>query len=214
MSFLGSVLVISGGLAFYRANIIRKNLKGYLNEKFLNMPINISDDSMLTLFALYKGKTVQQPTAIAFNMMPEKFSHHVRQQIRWQRGSFIRSFWRVKYLPVFSFGFFRQVNSWVGQALSTLVILLIFSTQLVQINSEIIYTFILVGMATNYMQTLKYLTITRSDESLKDRLLIFLLYSPIISLWSMFIFKPLRIYSMLTCVKSGWGTRQNVEVKL
>ena len=214
MSFLNSVLVNSGGLAFYRANIVRDNLDTYLNEKFANMDVKISDDSMLTFFALLEGRTVQQPTAITFNMMPENFSHHTRQLIRWQRGSFIRSFWRIKYLPVFSFGFWRQLISWMNQLVSTIVFFLIIFAQVIEVNWEIVLSFVLVAIIANYIQAFKYLTIYRSDESTRYRVVTFLLYSPIIFLWSLFIFRPLRIYSMITCLKSGWGTRKEVEVKL
>ncbi len=214
MSFLSSVLVNSGGLAFYRANIVRENLDVYLNEKFINMDVKISDDSMLTLFALQEGRTVQQSTAITFNMMPEKFNHHVRQLIRWQRGSFIRSFWRIKYLPVFSFGFIRQVISWVSQMVTTIVFLLIIFAQIIDINMGIVLTFLLVSIATNYIQTFRYLSIRRSDESLWYRICTFLFFSPLISFWSFFIFRPVKLYATLTCLKSGWGTREDVEVKL
>jgi hyaluronan synthase len=214
MSFLSSVLVNSGGLAFYRANIVRDNLDVYLNEKFMNMDVKISDDSMLTLFALQEGRTVQQSTAITFNMMPEKFNHHVRQLIRWQRGSFIRSFWRIKYLPVFSFGFLRQVMSWINQSVTAIVLILIVLSQVILINSDIVLTFILVSIATNYIQTFRYLTIRRTDESFAYRVATFIFYTPIISFWSFFIFRPIKLYASLTCLKSGWGTRKEVEVRL
>ncbi len=37
---------------------------------------------MLTLFALLNGRTVQ-PSAFAFAWMPDRWSHHYRQQVRW-----------------------------------------------------------------------------------------------------------------------------------
>jgi len=214
MSFLNSVLVNSGSLSFYRASVVRNNLDLYLNEKFLNMDVHISDDSMLTFFALQEGKTVQQTTAITFSLMPERMSHHVRQLVRWQRGSFIRSFWRIKYLPIFSWGFFRQVLSWVNQMVTSIVFLLIIFAQVIDLNINIILTFVLVAVATNYIQAFKYLTIERSDESFAYRIITFIFFTPFIFLWSAFIYRPLRLFSMITCLKSGWGTRKEVEVRL
>jgi len=95
MSQLGSVMVTSGGLAAYRCSILAENIDTYLNESYLGRHVEFSDDSLLTLFALLHGRTVQQPSAFAFAWMPDRWSHHYRQQERWFRGSFIRGLWRT-----------------------------------------------------------------------------------------------------------------------
>lgn len=107
MSMLGSVLVNSGALASYRREVLDHNISAYLNEVYIGKHVEFSDDSMLTLFALMRGRTVQQPIAFAFAVMPEDRSHHYRQQIRWFRGSFIRDLWRVRFLPLVCWGFWR-----------------------------------------------------------------------------------------------------------
>ncbi|WP_275561157.1 hypothetical protein [Streptomyces sp. 5-6(2022)] len=70
LSAMGSVLVNSGPLAAYRADVVRDNLDSYLNETFMGRPAMFSDDSLLTLYALLRGQTVQQPSAVAFTAMP------------------------------------------------------------------------------------------------------------------------------------------------
>ena len=90
MSRLGSVMVNSGGLAAYRCSILAENIETYMNESYLGRHVEFSDDSLLTLFALLRGRTVQQSSAFAFAWMPDRWSHHYRQQERWFRGSFIR----------------------------------------------------------------------------------------------------------------------------
>ncbi|MFF5217550.1 hypothetical protein [Micromonospora sp. NPDC000442] len=50
----------------------------------------------MTLFVMVRGRTVQQPTAFAFALMPNRFGHLCRMYLRWMRGSFIRSWWRVR----------------------------------------------------------------------------------------------------------------------
>ena len=87
MSAMGGVLVNSGALAFYRADLLRRHLDGYLNESFFGRRVGCSDDSMLTIYALMEGRAVQQPTAFAFTLMPERYSHHRRQYVRWMRGA-------------------------------------------------------------------------------------------------------------------------------
>jgi len=212
MSSLGSVLVNSGGLAAYRADIILKNIDAYTNESFFGRHIEFSDDSMLTLYALGIGKTVQQPTAFVFAMMPDKVSHHVRQQIRWMKGSFIRSWWRIKYLPVNSFGFARQALGWSQFVMSSMlvVLLLVFKPH---VNMESIFFIILIPILVGYAQALRYFSVQRSDESIFSQFLTYML-TPVAVLWSYFVLRPIRVYATLTCFNVGWGTRKSVEVEL
>lgn len=212
MSAFGSVLVNSGGLALYRANIIRENLNEYLNENFFGKHIEFSDDSMLTLYSLRRGKTVQQPTAFVFTMMPEKLSHHIRQQIRWMRGSFIRSWWRLKYLPLLSFGFWRQALGWSQLTVTTVLFILLFVVRPI-FDYRILPALLIVPILIGYVQALRYLSYRRSDQSFKSQFCTYLL-APLASLWSFFIFRPLRFYAIATCLNSAWGTRSKIEVKL
>lgn len=213
MSALGSVLVNSGGLAFYRSHIVRDNLKEYMNEKFFGQRIEFSDDSMLTLYSLMAGKTVQQPSAVVFTMMPDKLSHHIRQQVRWMRGSFIRSWWRIKFLPILSYGFIRQAMGWVQFAITSVVFMIVFVIHPATNSIAILPVLLLVPIIIGYLQALRYLTYRRSDQSFKSQFATFLL-SPIASIWSFTVFRVLKIYAMITCLNAGWGTRSSVEVSL
>lgn len=213
MSALGSVLVNSGGLAFYRASTVRDNLHEYLNEEFFGNHIEFSDDSMLTLYSLLKGKTVQQPSAIVFTMMPDKVSHHVRQQLRWMRGSFIRSWWRLKYLPMNSFGFIRQTLGWSQLALTTVVLAIVLFAKPTTNTVSVMATLLGVAVLIGYIQALRYLTIRRSDQTFRSQFITFLL-APFCSIWTFFVLRPVKFYAMATCFKSEWGTRKKIEVKL
>lgn len=212
MSSLGSVLVNSGGLAAYRADVVRSNLRAYLNETFFGRHIEFSDDSMLTLYSLQRGKTVQQPTAFVFTMMPDQLSHHVRQQTRWMKGSFIRSWWRLKYLPLNSFGFLRQAIGWAQFVMTTvfLALVLIFHPH---VNQALIPYFIIAPILIGYAQALRYFSVKRSDETIGSQIITYLL-TPLAILWSYFVLRPIRVYASLTCFNSKWGTRQAVEVTL
>lgn len=52
---------------------------------------------------------MHQPSAVSLPVYPETVSHHLRQWTRWMRASTIRTFWRLRYLPVFSYGWLYVV---------------------------------------------------------------------------------------------------------
>ena len=213
LSAFGSVLVNSGPLALYRAEVIRDAMPAYLSETFFGRPVHFSDDSMLTTYAILRGRTVQQPSAFAFCLMPETMKHHVNQYIRWMRGSFIRSWWRFKYLPLNSYGFWIHALGWLQMVLSLVLFVILFVVQPF-IDPRVVPYFILIPLLIAYIQALRYLSISRSDLSVGGQLLIFAI-TPIAALWAFFGLRVVRWYAMATCLKTGsWGTRSDVEVRL
>lgn len=212
-SRLGCVLVNSGCLAFYRADVIRPALPAYVRETFLGRPVEFSDDSLLTLYALLKGKTVQQPDAFAFMVMPEKLSHHFRQQIRWYRGSFIRSWWRFRYLPLRSIAYWEHMLIWITFALAmTLFSGAFIEAPLMDHRMPDIAATVL-ALTLTYAAASGYLMIRRDGCPLHRQLATFAL-SPLTGIWTLVVLRPLRIYAIVTCRRTGWGTRGTVEVGL
>jgi hyaluronan synthase len=211
MSVRGSVLVNSGAVAAYRAQAFRDALPVYLGETFMGVPVGFSDDSMLTLLALLRGRTVQQPTAFAFAAMPEKFSHHRRQYVRWMRGSFIRSWWRFRYLPLNSYAWWQHLAGWVLSAVSGWA----FADVIVMaaVHGQFRWTFLLVPVIAGYGLALPYLTVSRSDESFASRLATWSL-APLAVFWALTVLRAWRWYGAVTCRNTGWGTRQEIEIKL
>lgn len=210
MSRFNSVLVNYGALAYYRAEVVDDNVDAYLNETFRNQEMRISDDSLLTLYALLKGKTVQQVTSWAFTYMPTTFKHHKNQQIRWMRGSFIRSMWRFRYLPMARFAFWGHLTKWVQYALATVAIVCVLATQDLT-NWKTVGLLLLIQAAIYYGVMLRYLTIRRSDESALYQLGTWAM-TPFAAVWAGTFLRVWRIYAMLTCVNMAWGTRDKVEV--
>jgi hyaluronan synthase len=211
LSSLGSVLVNSGPLAAYRGAVVRDNLDGYLNETFLGRPVKFSDDSMLTLYAKMRGKTVQQPSAVVLSAMPESVSHHLRQYVRWMRGSTIRSCWRFRYLPMNSAAFWLHAATWLQMIVSTLLMVTLFVVAPltgVVLTPHMLSITVLIALA----QVLRYTTYQRSDVSTASHLLTLATF-PIAALWAFFVLRGVRWYGMATCLKTGWGTRQDVEVR-
>jgi hyaluronan synthase len=209
LSVMGSVLVNSGALAAYRASAVREALPVYLGEKFFGRPVGFSDDSMLTLLAYLRGRTLQQSSAFVFAAMPEQLSHHARQYLRWMRGSFIRSWWRFRYLPIRSYAYWWHLVSWMltATALWAFTNLYIIGPY----EGKFQLSYIVVPVLLGYATMLPYLTVRRSDEPFWSRVLTWLL-APLAVLWSYTVLRAWRWYGAITCRKTGWGTRKKIEI--
>jgi hyaluronan synthase len=212
-SLFSSVMVNTGTFALYRAPLIRSVLPAYTSETFFGRPVQFSDDSMLTFFALLAGKTVQQPTAIAFTAMPDNLSHHGRQYTRWMRGMTIRTFWRFRYLPLNRYAYWQHMLRWV-QACTTVPVF--FAVVIIEpvIHGSWSPGLLLVPVLVGYGRCLRYLTIRRYDEPWWSQLITYSL-APAVALWQYTVLRVIWWYGMATCLKTGWGTRQEgVEVSL
>ncbi|MFI6816087.1 glycosyltransferase [Nonomuraea sp. NPDC050328] len=212
-SAMGAVIVNSGILAFYRAAVVRDNLDGYLNETFFGRPVAFSDDSMLTLYALLRGRTVQQPTCVAFTHAPERMSHRLRQYIRWTRGSTIRTWWRLRYLPLDSYAYWAHLIHTLYFPLATVTAVFLLLIHPV-VSRALVVDAVVITVLLSYLQNLRYLTYRRSDQRFTSQLLTYAL-SPVSTLWVTLFLRPLRWYAAATCFRTGWGTRTaGVEVTL
>jgi hyaluronan synthase len=206
----GNVLVNRGTFALYRGSLIRETLDAYLGETFFGHPVMLGDDSMLTTFALGRGRAVQQPTAACFSMYPETFSHTIRQWVRWMRGSTIRNFWRIRYLPLRSWGWwFTVLPTWWFLAFVALLGAVVVDWRHAHgFALSVLY----VGAIWGWTIAVRMFAIHRSDQGLLDRLEAFVLV-PFAMAWMTVVLRPIRLYGMLTCLRQRWVTRgSKVEV--
>ncbi|MFH8438186.1 hypothetical protein ACH4A3_23550 [Streptomyces sp. NPDC018007] len=197
----------------YRAELLTDHTEGYLSETFMGRPVTFSDDSLLTLYALVRGRVVQQPTAVVFTAMPEELGHHLRQYLRWMRGSSLRSRWRVRYLPARHPALTAQLLRWFQQLATAAALLWLLALHLRPgpLPSPLLMA---VPLLLTASQTLRYLVLRRSDQTLRSQLATWAL-TPLAMLWSWTVLRPLRWYGAASCWKTGWGTRQNgAEVHL
>jgi hyaluronan synthase len=214
LSVTGTVLVNSGPLAAYRAGVVRDNLDSYLNETFMGRPVGFSDDSLLTLYALLRGRTVQQPSAVVFTALPEKPSHFARMYMRWMRGSTIRSLWRMRYLPVAGWAYWAHLLRWFQVALSTAVLGWLLIVEPLRYGTTPPASFLIVPFLIGWAQALRYLGVIRSDERMRHRAVTWLLM-PLAVIGSWTVLRFMRWYGVATCARTGWGTRQHgAEVTL
>ena len=211
-SAVGDVLINRGAYFLIRAGVVREYLDAYLNETFLGHRIKLGDDAALTLFARASGRTVQQSTAFGLTMYPETLSHHLRQWIRWMRGSTIRTCWRLRYLSPRTFGWWFTVlgvySFLVSTAFPVMLVLLLPK------SARAIEYVLFVTIAWAYIYGLRAFSVRRSDESRWFQAGSLFAY-PAVLLWGLFVLRPLRLYGTVTFLNQGWTTRtKGAEVAL
>lgn len=201
----GDVLVNRGPFALYRAQLVRDHLDAYLHERFLGRDVHLGDDAALTLFAQVAGKAVQQPSAFAYTRYPETLSHHLRQWTRWMRGSTIRNCWRIRYLPVTSFGWWFTIASLAGFVSSLAWPVVV--AGLWPVSAGFLGDALAASAGWSLLIGLRTLSVRRSDESAWFRAGTVAAYVPAM-LWTSLVLRPVRVWGICTCLRQGWNTRQ------
>lgn len=216
-SVASSVLICPGAFSLYRAALIREVLPAYLGETFCGVPVTLGDDTALTFFALMarpggkRARVVQQPTAFSFPAYPETVSHHLRQWTRWMRASTIRQVWRLRFLPVSSYGWWfsvYQLGAFTSGVAATALVIAAWPA------SESLALGGLGGLlAWPLVLGCRLATIRRSDQGLGG-LLAGIALMPLAALWYLLVLRQIRFWGIATCNRQGWVTRQHVEVRL
>jgi hyaluronan synthase len=216
-SVLKRVLVNSGTLAFYRGEVVRQYAGVYENETFRGRPMQMNDDSMLTFYGLLAGDAVHQPTCVAYTLVPDRIRPYVKQQMRWMRGTFVRTFWWFRYAPrVTSPVFWMPVLELVQLILSVAIPVVLFMQPAARSDAQAIaISTLLVGAGINWMIALRFLMLSRDDEPTWLHVLL-VVTAPVAGLWRLVIVKPMYLYALATFWRIGsWGTRLGgVEVGL
>ncbi len=207
----GNVLINRGTYALYRGNLVRDVLPAYVNETFFGRTVMLADDTFLTTMALCRGRAVQQPSAVCLAMYPEAISHQMRQWIRWMRGTTIRNFWRLRYLPMKSWGWcYTIVSLWWFLASVAITVV-----SVLQWPSSAAYTDAMVAASAMWSWALatRIFVVRRSDQDWLGRLGAVAL-AAWAGAWVYAVLRPLRIYGTVTCLRQGWSTRTGkVEVR-
>jgi hyaluronan synthase len=66
----------------------------------------------------------------------------------------------------------------------------------------------------SYVQLLRVLTVRRSDQRMLARVGWFLVLAPWAVLWQWSVLRAWRLWAIITCRRTSWGTRQEVEVEI
>lgn len=210
-SALGSVLCVCGALAFYRADMVHRNLAGFLDQSFLGRRATVGDDRHLTNRALREGRVVLARDAIAHTAVPERLSHYVRQQARWGRSFFRESLWALWHLRPSTWAFWLtavELLQWL--AFTTMLAYVLVAVPL--ITGEVLVTEYLAWVALmSVARSARYFDLSRVGQSMRSRVATFAC-TPIFGLMNLLVMIPLRIWSLLTLRRTRWGTRDVVEV--
>ncbi|PSL04144.1 hyaluronan synthase [Haloactinopolyspora alba] len=210
-SQFGSVLCVCGILAFYRADIVMKNLDDFLTQEFLGKPAVTGDDRRLTNYALTQGRVEFVESAIAHTAVPEKFSHFVRQQARWGRSFFRESLWVLGNLRPSRMAWWLtalEIAQWA--VFSTLIMYVVVIHPLVGGEPMIGQYLLFVGFMA-LARAVRYFDVRRDGQGVLSRLGTFFT-APIYGYMNLFVMLPLRFYSLVTLRLASWGTRKSVEV--
>ncbi|MER6911104.1 glycosyltransferase family 2 protein [Streptomyces sp. NPDC000594] len=97
MSVMGAVGCLPGRTIAFRKRILDDCMHDFLNEKFLGVFLEVSDDRTLTNYTLKAGyRTVYQSSSLVYTDAPLELKKLAKQQYRWARGSqynSLRMFW-------------------------------------------------------------------------------------------------------------------------
>ncbi len=201
-SVLDSMLCATGIITLYRASIVRRYLDDYVSQRFLGVEVSYGDDRRLTNYALRHGRVVFQETAKAMTLAPDRLSHFLRQQLRWNRSFFRETVWAI----------FHQKRARVtALAVSELGLWLFFSAAIMM---AIVVRPIMAGQFVGYyyLGFITLMSYVRSARHVDVSFLTFLL-SPLYGIIHILLLTPLRLWALLTLRKQDWGTRADgVEI--
>lgn len=105
MSVLGTVGCLPGRTIAFRRQILLDYMPQFLNEPFLGVFLEVSDDRTLTNYTLQAGyRTVLQSTSMVYTDAPTSLGKLAKQQFRWARGSQYNTLrmlpWMLRNSPV------------------------------------------------------------------------------------------------------------------
>jgi hyaluronan synthase len=206
----GNVLINRGTFALYRGPFVRDVLQAYVGEKFWGRAIRLGDDTFLTTMALCRGRAVQQPSAVCLTMYPENLSHHLRQWTRWMRGTTLRTFWRLRYLSVASWGWLYTVLGLWSYLASIAITVVLAVTWPESAN----YTRAMIALTALWacVMSSRLLVVRRSDQTSLGRIGAVAL-APMSAIWVLTVLRFVRVYGTFTFLRQGWTTRAQVEVR-
>lgn len=214
MSFRNKVGCLPGRTIAFRTEILQKCLHDFMNEEFLGIHKEISDDRCLTNLTLKMGyKTVMQDTSVVYTDAPEKLRQFIKQQLRWSEGSQYNNVmmtpWMAKNNKLCNFIY------WSDMLLPFLLLSVFVNWGVCQ---YLIYNYYNIH-AIVYQEPLWMLIIlifggsalslgVRNVKVLSNLPWYYTLLLPFIVLFLTFVMMPIRLIGLSRIAKiTGWGTR-------
>jgi hyaluronan synthase len=219
MSVLGQVGCLPGRTIAFRKSILDEAMPAFLNERFLGVFLEVSDDRTLTNLCLKQGyKAVYQSTSRVFTDAPVGVNKLAKQQLRWARGSQYNTLrmlpWMVRNTPMLAlfyvtdilmpFLLLAAVAGFVWRAASGDAAN--FYEGITFGYGPVVGTLIIVVLTIIATWISAYVRQSRHfDERPHD---LFLL--PVFTVLNTFLLMPIRMYGFMRMARNdGWGTRKN-----
>lgn len=209
-SYLKTVTVNCGGLAFYRSQVVHKHLNEYLSQTVFGKVARSGDDRILTNFALLEGWAVFQESSIGYTLLPDNFHHLVRQRLRWWRSFFWGGYWLIRRFPINRLVWWLVLSQFISFVFYTLIIGPVFFV--LATTGKIPWGFIVyLTLVLSYVRASRYLIVKIPKLEPRQQFINFML-APASSVLHLFLCSMLQYAGLATVHKTGWGTRKNVEV--
>lgn len=213
-SLLGSVLCCCGSLAFYRGDVVRANLRDFLNQRFLGRTATYGDDRRLTNYCLKEGRVVLQSSSKAWTLVPYRFKHYVKQQVRWNKSFFRESLWVLLHGKTSRPTFWLTLIEVISWVMFTLILLSAMVFAGLRPHSGHIFADYAIYVAVfGYARSIRYIGHKGSRLSVWEQAGTFAL-APLYGLLNITVLVWVRVYALCTLRDNSWGTRKAVEVEI
>jgi len=113
-SVLGQIGCLPGRTIAFRRSIMVRVMDKFMNERFMGVFLEVSDDRTLTNLTLKEGyRTVYQHTSLVYTDAPLQIKKLFKQQLRWARGSQYNTLrmlpWMLGHAPVLAVFFIMDI---------------------------------------------------------------------------------------------------------
>src|SRR3954452_23926602 len=216
-SVLGQVGCLPGRTIAFRRSILMRVMDKFMNEKFLGVFLEVSDDRTLTNLTLKEGyRTVYQHTSLVYTDAPLKVRKLFKQQLRWARGSQYNTLrmtpWMLGHAPVLALFFLLDIllpflllgtiAGWVYRVVSGTGVNL-YQAIVETYTGATGWFWVVTVMVVSSVLSMAIRQIRHLQEKPSDFLRL-----PVFIIVSTFFLMPIRLLGFLRMAHvAGWGTR-------
>ncbi|MDO4478663.1 MAG: glycosyltransferase family 2 protein [Lachnospiraceae bacterium] len=214
MSAVGKVGCLPGRTIAFRTSILRAVIDEFMNEVFMGIHKEVSDDRSLTNLTLEMGyKTVMQDTSVVYTDAPLQWKKFMRQQLRWSEGSQYNNIrmtpWMAKHAKLMCFIYWTDmlfpmllISVYVNMATSFVLRHLGHPIIGVTYNESFLVTLILIILGCMLGFGVRNLKVFARKP------FYYTLLIPVFIVILTIIMTPIRILGLMRCADGlGWGTR-------
>ncbi|MFJ6653484.1 glycosyltransferase [Microbacterium sp. NPDC091313] len=201
MGRYGGVICASGRTAAYRRSVIQPRVADLEHEIFFGRECVAGDDGRMTWLVLSQGfRVAHQDSARALSMFPGTFRAFVKQRVRWSRNSYRCYLTAIKNGWVFKVPLISQIT--MMQILLTPFTMFV-ALMYVVLSVRSPHPWLALGLS------IAWVIVGRGIRGLSHlwRRPADIAVLPLVTLVTIFIALPIKVYALFTMNKQGWLTR-------